>query len=379
MKKRVRNIISWLIILFLGVSQTVYAKDEEELEKMIAQTAESIQNYTDSKEEYLLKDEENMPAGSSVGDWIAMVLAFSGQADAYEDYLERLEDYVETQYANNGRLDSVKATEYHRIALTMLALGGNPTSVEVQGEKVNLIADGTYDFSGETLGMQGANGLIYALLTLDSMKYEVPKDAKFTREVIVEELLACQCANGGFSLIGNGEGDVDITAMALQALAPYMEQKNVQEAVNKALAWLSEQMTESGTFVAYGNENVESTAQVVLALCALGIDPDTDERFKKGENSPIDGINYFRMENGMYMHTLSDGEADAIATYQSLLALEALDKLREEGTWILDFTDYRVPDNAKDSPVVAVAVIGVMLVIGSAIILGMKKNKHIRE
>lgn len=306
------------------------------LNAMIDQTAESLQESGGSSK--ILDDEGVLPAGNSSSDWIAMTLSFSERKDAYESYLNRLEQYVAEQYEKEGGLHKVKATEYHRIALTMLALGGDPQKVQGNGKTIDLIADGTYQFSGETPGLQGSNGLIYALLTLDSKNYEVPENADCSREMILKELLTYQKSDGGFCLDQSLESDVDITAMALQALAPYREQSDAAEAIEKGLHWLSEQMTESSAFTCYGEENTESCAQVILAMCALGMDPLECEEFRK-EQTVLDAMNSFRRTDGMYCHIKSQENADIMATYQALLALEAVETLRSEGRWIFDFSE----------------------------------------
>ncbi len=73
-----------------------------------------------------------------------------------------------------------------------------------------------------SLGKQGINGWIWGLIALDSMRYEIPSDAFYTRDDIIKEILSRQLPSGGFTLSGT-QPDPDITAMALQALAPYCE------------------------------------------------------------------------------------------------------------------------------------------------------------
>ena len=52
------------------------------------------------------------------------------------------------------------------------------------------------------------------------MGYKTPGGAEFDRERILDEIVSSQNTDGGFSL-SKGESDIDITAMALQAIAPY--------------------------------------------------------------------------------------------------------------------------------------------------------------
>ena len=275
----------------------------------------------------LLGAQEWMCAGNSVSDWMAMGLAMGGVEESYDAYLTALKAYVEKCYAEKDCLDAVKATEYHRIALTVLALGGDPTHFgkDSKGADIDLIADGTYNFAGE-LGKQGLNGWIWALITLDAGGYEVPEDAKYSRETIKDNILAAQEDNGGFGLSA-GSADVDMTAMALQALAPY--QSDCDQQIQYALAYLAGEMTDQCSFVSYGAENVESTAQVMIALCALHIDPAEDSRFCRGEQTLLTGLERFCLHDGTYTHTLEDPQSDMMASEQALLAQIAYNRLQQ--------------------------------------------------
>lgn len=338
-----------------------------ELDAMILETAQGLKELTGSSKKYVLSDEKILKAGSSVSDWIAVALAFSGEEEAYAVYLERLENYVTTSYCEQGCLDMVEATPYQRMVLTVLALGGDPAvfGSDADGNSINLLADGTYYFSGDSLGTQGLSGYIYALLALDAMGHEVPEDAAFTREDIIAAILKAQSEDGGFSQDGYGS-DVDITAMVLQALAPYQKQEEVKYAVDQALNWLSEEMTLYGTFVSGSAESCESTAQVILAMCALGLDVENDSRFQKNGMTPWEGIKVFRLSDGTYVHTLEEEEGNLIATEQALLALEAVELRRTEDRWIFDFRNYEMPKSGKsavtENAAIAVFVVGIVAI-----------------
>lgn len=276
-------------------------------------------------------------AGTTAGDWTAIAIGRSGYEDDNQACLAVLADQVSSLYQKEGGLDPVKATEWHRISLAVLALGGDPTSIgqDGDGNPINLIADGTY-YRGKTerLGAQGINGYIYGLLTLDSMDYQEPEDAVDTRESMLEELLKVQLSNGGFTLDGReGSADTDLTAMALQALAPYRDREEVKPAVEKALAYLSEAQLSDGGFEREQTATAESTAQVLIALTALQIDPGNDQRFIKKGCTVIDGLMQYHMEDGGFVHSLeydeSNPEADPtksndMAGDQAMLALTAL-------------------------------------------------------
>ena len=259
-------------------------------------------------------------AGTTPGDWYVIGLSRLNVADAYDEYLAVLRDRVEERYSEPGKLNSVKATEWHRITLSVLAAGGDPTSFGVcDGEKIDLVADGTYNRGKTTsLGRQGINGWIWGLIALDSMRYPVPDGAFYTRDDLITAILSQQLCDGGFALTGSA-ADPDITAMAVQALAPYYNEEKsysytlkadgtareatVRQAVDAALTVLSALQLDTGDFISWGTQNVESTCQVAVALCSLGIDPASDSRFIKNGNTLIDGIMRYRHESGGFVHS----------------------------------------------------------------------------
>ena len=322
--------------------------------------------------------------GESVSDWIAIATGCSGNPVKNKAYLKGLEDYVTAEYAKNGCLHNIKATEYHRISLAILALGGDPTAFgkDAAGQPIDLIAEGVYNWkNSDSLGTQGLNGWIWALIVLDAKNYAVPQDALYTKQTIIDGILAAQTAEGGFGLSGNS-ADVDITAMTLQALAPYYsQQETVKESVDKALTWLSAQQNDTGSFTAWGAAGAESTAQTVIALCSLGLDPRTDERFVKNGKSALDGLMQFQADGGMFRHTL-DGEADVMATEQAALALMALERLDAKADRLYDFTEIKVYTGKDDSleepssPVLWIVIGGaVVLAAGAAAFVFVKRGK----
>lgn len=292
---------------------------------------------------FLLNDAFLTSAGSTAGDWYPIGLDRLGISDNFDGYLAVLTDRIEERYREPGRLSAAKATEWHRIALAMLAAGGDPThaGTDENGTPIDLIADGTYD-RGKTapLGRQGLNGWVWGLIALDSMRYDVPADACDTRDGMIAEILRQQLPDGGFALNGT-EADPDMTAMVLQALSPYRDSdrvyaeaaKTVPDAITDALACLSALQLETGDFASWGTENVESTDQVLIALCCLGIDPLTDARFCKNGHTLLDGILRYRLPDGGFAHsfaydpnnpTAAPGKSNAMAGEQTLLAMAAL-------------------------------------------------------
>ncbi|MDO4542377.1 MAG: hypothetical protein Q4C00_06080, partial [Bacillota bacterium] len=95
--------------------------------------------------------------------------------------------------------------------------------------------------------------------------------------------------------------------------------------VDAGLTALSEMQDANGNFSSWDTCNAEGTAQVIMALCALGIDPATDPRFVKNGNSAIDGLMvFYNSQDGGFYHLKSEegeGSSNNIATDQSRDAL----------------------------------------------------------
>ena len=330
MKKKLRKILAIAAALTLSLTLSVTALAETLAYSAIASSiAAAEKTQLGVAQDAPLLTEELLPAGSSVSDWTALAMARAEVADDYAGYLTRLQAYVERQYAENGCLHEVKATEYHRIALTAAALGGDPTSfgTKPDGTPIDLVAEGTYNWQGENdLGAQGLNGWIFALLAVDAVNADIPAGARYSRQTMRDAIVSAQLPEGGFSL-GGGEMDVDITAMALQALAPY--QAELPEVIDAALNALSSAQLPTGGFESWGAQSSESCAQVLLALCELNIDPETDARFQKASGNVVTALLSFCTADGGIAHQ-QGGQADAMAGEQAMQALMAL-HLRQQG------------------------------------------------
>ena len=134
--------------------------------------------------------------------------------------------------------------------------------------------------------------------------------------------------------------------MTLQALAPYQNsthvftvtdkatgttvERTVSEAIELALGALSACQMENGGFGDDG-ESSESASQVIIALCALGIDPASDARFVKRGGSVLDALLRFAKPDGGFAHTLEKGAdgSNAMAGEQALGALTAYMRFKD--------------------------------------------------
>lgn len=312
-------------------------------------------------------------------EWLAIALARSGRSvpDSYYDSV------VKAVQDAKGQLSDRKFTEYSRTILALTAIGKDPTDV------------GGYDLLSKLADMddvtyQGINGAIFALIALDSGKYDVPTAAEggnqTTRDGLVAYILKQQLSDGGWALSGSN-ADPDMTAMALQALAPYRTgDAAVLAAVDKAIQTLSDMQQANGGYSSWGTLNSESCAQVLIALATLGIDPVSDSRFAKNGLTVLDALLSYAVSGG-FRHT-ADGEVDAMATEQALCALTAYARLLDGKTSLYDMTDVLdgqpadVPDDAAPdeqpakptSVVVWVALGAVALGGGTALVLTRRRR-----
>lgn len=272
---------------------------------------------------YLLQTVKAPSIGSTYGEWAVLGLARSGHAvpkGYFAGYYGAVESTVKSC---GGVLSERKYTEYSRVILALTATGRDARNAVGYDLTMPL---GDYD---KTVS-QGVNSAIYALLALDAGGYPMPQNAaaktQATRQKYVERILACQLSDGGWNVAGKGSADPDATAMALQALAKYQDQKKVKAATNQALSTLSAMQSSSGGFSSGGTANAESCAQVIVALCELGISVD-DSRFVKNSKTVVDALLTFQNKDGSFCHSKGSA-ANQMATEQAFYALAAVQRIQ---------------------------------------------------
>lgn len=179
--------------------------------------------------------------GSIGGEWAVLGLARSGRdIPGADDYYASVEEYVRKAMDEDGRLNRSRSTENSRLILALTAMGKDVTHVAGR----NLL-DGLDSMGFIT--KQSVNGPVWALLALDSHDYPVSGDV--TREKLVRAILDTQREDGSWPVIASSQvPDVDMTAMAIQALAPYYENAQVKAAVDAALTFLAGVQNADGTF-----------------------------------------------------------------------------------------------------------------------------------
>lgn len=298
--------------------------------------------YADTKK-YI---QNNVPApvvAYDRGEWAVLGLARAGVAlsDEYiQAYYDKVVAYVKANIGSDGVLVDPEShnptvTDNERIILALTAIGKDPANV---GGKNLLTALQNKDIMKvDKESDTNINGLVFGLLALNSGNYT--QDSYW----LVQAILDQQNADGSWSASAETKpaSDVDMTAMALQALAPYYNEGDdttVNAAVDKALQWLSAKY--KGT----GYTSAESCAQVVVALSALQLNANSDSSFVKTvDGAPTsvlgDLLRYYLGEGQGFKHAASLKTADQKATEQALYAMAAYERYCQRTKALYDMTD----------------------------------------
>ena len=317
----------------------------------------SVRNYMLSKD----KD----PDYASIWNAIGMARSPQGIPDNYKK--EFYDNIVNYMIDNNWDLDTNRSSDYSKLILAMTVIGKDARSIYGHN-----LFDYLDDF--KYLQKQGFNGPVWALIALHSHP-----DYYFTgvtgaanpttEEKIIEYILArevnSKVAHGGWTLYGDTP-DVDITAMTIQALAPYygMEGRDkVTAAIDRALTWLSIKQYASGGFGTLNGtgelETSESCSQAIIALAALGIDPAKDTRFIKNGAWPMSRLFEYYLREGGFMHVSGSvnngggagGTLDGMATEQGMCAVVAYVRMLNGDISIYDMSDISLSAGGKpDTP-----------------------------
>ena len=250
-----------------------------------------VRFYINAASRWILENVSQLGFGTNAGEWTAMALLrgmYTGLGyleeipeDYFTDYIQVVE---QTMIEKNGKLHSIKYTEYSRMIMALLPLGydirqvaphyrqGSATGTVVDGETEGAIAV-SYDLpllfssNNSVLSRQGINGPTWVLISMNAGGYtfytrrqlqagldgEDPaiaaKLAAFgitsleeenktvnsnsgaisntgvtTEGKLLEWILSRQCKQDDGTVGGwalSGNPDPDVTGMVLQALAPY--------------------------------------------------------------------------------------------------------------------------------------------------------------
>lgn len=279
--------------------------------------SDSAQGFIDG---YLTKN-----AGVS-SEWFAIALAQSGDYD-----LSRYGDAL-AEYLRDNEINS--ASTRLKMILSLIASDSGE-------EYINQTLD-------ESIGKLGIMSRIFGIHAINNGA----KSNLHTVDSLTDEILSAQLPDGSWGINGKN-GDVDTTAMTIQALALRYSDPKIIAAIDTGIDFLSAKQQDNGGFVMYGVNNPESVSQVIIALSALNIDCEQDERFIKNGNSLFDALSLFKLEDGSFAHT-EGGESNANATVQALCATVAYIRMHngQQAFFILDtHTSSDSPESDLESSV----------------------------
>ncbi|MEG2521355.1 MAG: prenyltransferase/squalene oxidase repeat-containing protein [Anaerovoracaceae bacterium] len=249
---------------------------------------------------------------SSVGgEWAVIGLSQSGvkvDENYYNVYLDNVRAKVKS---TKGKIDG-NFTDSARIILALTAIGKSPKNIEGYDLTKEI------DNYGEAVD-QGINGVAYGLIASNSCDTKLKNEEKY-----VDYLLNSQLKDGSFTFDEGGQsGQIDVTAMVIQALSYYKDRPEINKAINKATKFLSGKQLKDGTM-----GSCEATCQTIIGLRSIGINPFEEETFIKEKATLGNSLLEFKVKEG-FAHKVGE-EPSGMATEQSLLAMAALKKIEEK-------------------------------------------------
>ena len=350
--------------MLLG-QQEIFAAQKAQEERILEETEQTIRELLLWQcEKYSVTDTQALLDSAYAADAVngvtmSYIIGLRGNAEEETPYDFTI--YTEALQEAMQRPDEIAPATMQKAAIVLSMLGATPSF-----EDSSLC---------ETIGQEGIMTYVYGLMMLDTQEIQ---NAGVSVEEILYVLLDAQLADGGFSLLGT-DGDVDITAMVIQAMAPYYLEETdaigtecheqVILSVDRALTFLSEKQLADGSFESYHNVTSESTSQVILALCALDKNLFEEEAFIKNGNTLYDSLMQYRHEEGGFSHT-PGAEVNDMATSQAFCALSAVRiSLAGENTGI-----YRIQQGRTVDYRIWLSVLLIILAVCYLIFLIIKKR-----
>ena len=327
----------------------IYAKGEETKAsaKITVKIAEELGNIDAAMSDALELANRRADALTDKSPWNSIALDRQ-VSDTYTSGTlnELVQEIGQSIEAKSGTQYEV-VTDYAKWVLAIQAAGGDPSSLVYNNTKIDLLSK-IYNFhvrlndgTVKTLYAQGLNAPIWSLIALDSVPEAVPENARYSKADLVEYILRAQKADGSFALSAEYGSDVDITVMALQALARHREESGVKTAIDKAVTWLAAQQQEDGGFTSINTVNCESTAQTIIALTTLGMDPAAAPFKTETGKTMLDALLYYHLGNGSFAHTENTSgvlTANDMASEQAHLALTAYDRYKQKAVSLYDMS-----------------------------------------
>ena len=305
---------------------------------------------------YLEEKVPNPKLAEISGEWAVFALNRGDAAkDAWNDvYLENLTKSLDD--VNGVLAEGIKYSGYSRVILALTSMGVDASQVTTDKATYDLVKplldkdeDGSY-----MVEAQGNNGTIFALLALDSHGYLPGAEGKALRAELIDSLKENQLDSGAWAISGKTAPDLDMTAAAVYALAPYYNDPDklttlggtvthaeVKAMVDGALAYLSKQQAADGGF-----GSAEADVWAIIALSSVGRDADTDEMFVKADGSLLDDLlSYYDASSGGFLREDNMSHAmkvNQMSSEQAAYGLVAYDRFKKGKTALYDMSDVEI-------------------------------------
>lgn len=227
-----------------------------------------------------------------LSDWAALAFSATPEEERGETLLRR--------YLIDAPPRFSSVTDYERRAMALMAQNVNPYS----GTATDYIAKILSYFDGAQFGDASLiNDDIFALLTLFRAGYGA-EDAPISNALAF--ILSRQRSDGSW------EGNVDMTAAAIQALAPVETQSGVSSALSRAREYLRAKQEASGGF---GNSFSTS-----WALQAINLNGGGPSLWQSGGKNPLEYLASLQFGDGGWEPPSSDMLTRVWATAYSIPA-----------------------------------------------------------
>lgn len=290
-----------LLILLITVSITVSSCGKADIES-------DLDLHIKTTAQYLVKEVPEPAPGDIGGEWRVIGIYQSGIKDSKKYGKQYIINLKKILKAKEGKLNVEYASAYARISLCLGLLGENPK--EVDGYNLFLPLESKDEFLE-----LGCTAMSYALVASN-----VSGEKLAAEDVYISGIISDLAERKNMDYLS------DYFSMSLVGLSFYKDKReDVNNAIKRYVAKISELQQEDGSM-----GNCDSTAEAVIGLCQIGINPHKDKRFVKNGHSLIDGLGLFADDKGGFFHKEGDEKINPMSTEKALLAMEAYRLYRDE-------------------------------------------------
>ncbi|MHA1765822.1 MAG: prenyltransferase/squalene oxidase repeat-containing protein [Promethearchaeota archaeon] len=244
-----------------------------------------------------------------LSDWAAIAISANDfDLNEINEFNKSLYDYL-----NESILIIESVTDIERRILALAAADIDPRDMDI--DLVNeLYKYYNQNQIGETyLVNDDIFGMLALIAAGESQDNEILQNTK-------NFVLNNQKSDGSFSYHIMGNGDVDDTAAAIEALIIFKTELEVQNALNLARSYLLESQNNDGGFGFNKNDsesNLGSTSWAIRAIYTLGENP---QDWIKNAKNPMDYLHSCKNSNGSFNYQPGLDE-DLLMTIYAFLAL----------------------------------------------------------